>query len=29
MEGVLLWQGERENLWMRPDYAVFGGHFMP
>lgn len=29
MEGVLLWLRERENFWMRPDYGVFGGHFIP
>jgi len=29
MEEILLWQRERENVWTRPSYGVFGGHFMP
>jgi hypothetical protein len=28
-EEILLWQRECENVWMRPGYGVFGGHFMP
>jgi hypothetical protein len=29
MEEILLRLRERENVWTRPGYAVFGGHFMP
>ena len=29
MEGILLWQRERENVWSRPSHGVFSGQFMP
>jgi hypothetical protein len=28
MKEILFWQRERENVWTRPSYSVFGGHFI-
>ena len=28
MEGILLWQRERENVWTRPSHGVFGDYLM-